>query len=111
MKLKKYHEFIGTLEKYEIVEDELRLRFTIEYKMELPRDAFPTTELDDCIQRQIGIFNNDGDYRLRKFPRGIDVFKSESCPKCEKQKECSKEGLELFNCLLKKIVELKKKHE
>ena len=109
MKLRKYHEFIGTLEKYKIVDDELHLQFVIEYKMELPKDAIPITELDDCIQRKIGIFNNDGDYRLRKFPRGIDIFKYESCPKCEKQKECSKDGLELLCCLLKKINELKKK--
>jgi len=109
MKLEKYHEFVGTLTKYEKTESELLLTFTIEYKIELPRDAISQEELDDCFYRKIGIFNNDGDYRLRKFPRAIDEFKSESCVTCDKQKLCSKDRLELFNCLLKKINGSKRK--
>jgi hypothetical protein len=112
MILKNYHEIVGTLESYKEKDDILQLVVKIEYNLELPKNAIPKEELDDCMDRKIGIFNNAGDYRLRKFPRAIENFKNEQCPRCETKDQCSKDGKELFYCLLRKINELsyKKKH-
>ncbi len=109
MNLKTYHEIVGTLESYSEKNNELNLLFQIHKTIEPPQDAIPKKELDDCINRRIGIFNNDGDYRLRKFPKPIEKFKSEKCLKCNKQEHCSKDGIELTYCLISKINELKSK--
>ena len=109
MKLKNYHEIVGTLEEYMQENDKTRLVFQIQKTIELPREVIPKEELEDCINRKIAIFNNDGDYRLRKSPKPIEKFKSENCPKCSKQEQCSKDGLEITNCLMSKINELRRK--
>jgi hypothetical protein len=54
---------------------------------------------------------NKGDYRLRKFPTPIDNFKEENCPFCEKRNGCSKDGKELFYCLLEKVSELPRRKQ
>ena len=109
MKLKDYHEFVGTLESYTQEPNCIRLVFRIEQTIELPVGAIPKMELDDCLNRKIGIFNNQGDYRLRKCPKPVDNFKEENCPSCEKRNGCSKEGKELFYCLLEKVSELSRR--
>lgn len=106
MKLKEYHEIVGTLETYTHEEDCIKLVFKIQTTIELPIGAIPKKELDDCINRKIGIFNNQGDYRLRKFPMPIEHFKHEECPSCEKRDQCSRDGEELFYCLLHKVSKL-----
>jgi len=68
MKLGDYHEMVGTLEKYIQEDNCIKLVFKIQTIIELPIGAIPKNELDDCINRKIGIFNNKGDYRLRKLP-------------------------------------------
>jgi hypothetical protein len=109
MKLKDCHEIVGTLDSYTQEQDCIRLVFRIQQTIEVPIAAIPKKELDDCINRKIGIFNNQGDYRLRKFPKPVDNFKEENCPFCEKRNECSKDGKELFYCLLYKVSELSQK--
>jgi hypothetical protein len=79
MKLKDYHEIVGTLEKYTQEEDCIKLVFKIQTTIELLIEAIPKKELNDCINRKIGIFNNKGDYRLRKVPMPIEHFKHEEC--------------------------------
>jgi len=111
MKLKEYHEFVGTLERYTQEEDCIKLVFVIHTTVELPIGAIPKKELDDCINREIGIFNNQGDYRLRKVPMPIDEFKNEECLSCEKRDQCTRDGEELFYCLLHKVSELKRKKQ
>ena len=85
MKLKKYHKIVGTLESYIQENDKTRLVFQIQKTIELPQKAIPKEELEDCISRKIAIFNNDGDYRLRKSPKPIEKFKDEKCSLCDKQ--------------------------
>jgi hypothetical protein len=111
MKLKEYHEFVGTLERYTQEDDCIKLVFVIHTTVELPIGAIPKKELDDCINRKIGIFNNQGDYRLRKFPMPIEHFKNEECSSCEKRDQCSRDSEELFYCLIQKVSELKRKKQ
>jgi len=85
MKLNTYHEIVGTLENYSKEDNKINLIFQIHKTIALPLNAISDEELEDCINRRIGIFNNEGDYRLRKFPKPIEEFKSETCPKCSKQ--------------------------
>jgi len=106
MKLNDYEEIVGTLENYTQEQDSIKLVFKIQTTIELPVGAITKDELDDCISRKIGIFNSKGDYRLRKFPTPIENFKNENCPSCEKQNQCSRDGEELFYCLLNKVCEL-----
>jgi len=111
MELKDYHEIVGTLESYSQEHDCFRLAFRIQQMIEVPIDAIPKRELDDCIKTKIGIFNNQGDYRLRKFPRPIDNFKEENCPSCKKRNQCTQDGKELFYCLLHEVsVLVREKH-
>jgi len=109
MKLKEQQEIVGTLEKYTIADGGIRLLFQVYKTIELPKCAIPKEELDDCVDRKIAIFNNSGEYRLKKYPRALETFLKEECPVCVQQKGCSKEGLELFNCLLKRLSEASKK--
>ncbi len=109
VKLKDHHEIVGLLEKYTLEPDCIRCLFRIEQVVELPKGAIPIQELDDCINRKIGIFNNQGEYRLRKCPKPVDNFKEENCPICEKRNTCSKEGRELFYCLLEKVSEMSRR--
>ena len=109
MKLNTNHEIVGTLESYSKEDNKINMVFQVHKTIELPLNAIPDEELEDCINRKIGIFNNEGDYRLRKFPKPIDGFKSENCPKCSKQEQCPKDGLEITYCLVNKISELRRK--
>ncbi len=61
MILKDYHEMVGTLQKYTQEHDCIKLVFKIEKTIELPIDAIPKNELDDCLNRKIGIFNKKGE--------------------------------------------------
>lgn len=77
MKLKNYHEIVGTLESYIQENDKTRLVFQIQKTIELPQKAIPKEELEDCINRKIAIFNNNEDYRLRKSLKSIEKLKDE----------------------------------
>jgi hypothetical protein len=90
-------------------EDCIRLVFRIERTIQLPVGAIPKKELDDCVNRKIGILNVEGHYRLRKFPTPVENFKKENCLTCEKQFQCSKDDKEVFYCLLHKVSELMNK--
>lgn len=111
MKLKDYHEIVAVLESYTQESDCIRLVFRIEQIIELPKDTIPKNELDDCINRKIGIFNNQGNYRLRRFPTPVENFKKENCASCEKHEQCSKDEREVFYCLLHKVSELTNKKQ
>ena len=61
MELKEYNEIVGTLENYTQEQDSIKLVFKIQTTIELPVGTIPKNELDDCINRKIGIFNNKGE--------------------------------------------------
>ena len=111
MKLKDYHEIVGILKNYIQEQDSIKLVFKIEKTIELPIGAIPKNELDDCLNREISIFNNKGDYRLRKFPTSVENFKKGTCPSCEKRNICSRDGEEFFYCLLQKLSELSRNEQ
>lgn len=67
MKLKNYHEIVGTLENYEENKDTIELQFVFKQTIELPKNEISTKELERCKQKEIGIFHLDNKYYLRKI--------------------------------------------
>ena len=109
MKLMDNHEYVGTLESYVREDDCIKLVFVNRTTVELPLGAIPKEELDECIDKKIGIFNNQGDYRLRKYSMPIEHFKNEECPSCNNQDSCIRDGEALSHCLRNKTSKMKEK--
>lgn len=66
MKLKNYHEIVGTLENYEEKEDSIELNFVFKQSVEIPKNAITIKDLEDCRQKNISILHLDEKYYLNK---------------------------------------------
>lgn len=66
MKLEKNHEVVGTLSGIETNEHHMKLEFTLHKDYEIPIGALSEEKLRAMIGERIGIFNSNGDYRVRR---------------------------------------------
>lgn len=65
--LESYHEVVATLKKIEIKDDCLKLLFTMDREIEVPKSAFSHDELLKFIDEKIGIIRIGDTYRLRRI--------------------------------------------
>ena len=69
MKLENFHEIVGTLSKVESNGQHMKVEFMIRKVYEIPLDAISIEKLESAIGNRVGIFNCDGNYRIRKANR------------------------------------------
>jgi len=62
-------EIIGTLASVKDENNKTKLVFTICKEIEIPESAIPREKLEGFIGERIGVFNCDGEYRIRKIRR------------------------------------------
>ena len=67
MILQDCNEIVGTLEKYTEEKDILKLVIKIQHIINIPFNAISKEELDNCLNKKIGIINIDENYKLRKI--------------------------------------------
>ena len=65
MELKLNHEVVGTLSNVVKEKNQIKLIFNIITEIELPLDALSSEQIDDFLDKRIGIINSDGIYKIR----------------------------------------------
>ena len=66
MKLRANHEVVGTLTDVVYENDCAKVVFSIRKEIGLPAEAIPREVLKNSIGKRVGIFNCDGEYRIRE---------------------------------------------
>jgi len=66
MRLEENHEVVGVLSKVKSNEQHIKLDFTIHKTYEIPIDAISEKALQDMVGARVGVFNCNGDYRVRR---------------------------------------------
>jgi len=66
MKLENYEEIIGMLANIKTIDkNNIETTFSIKKMIELPINDFKQSKLFSLIGKRIGIFNNNGEYKIR----------------------------------------------
>lgn len=67
MKLKPCQEIVGTLIEIKPIADQIKLVFQVRKIVEIPRYVIAREKLEGFIGQQIGIFNYNDNYKVRKI--------------------------------------------
>jgi len=67
--LKPFHEIVGQLMDIQKENNHIRLVFSINKEIDIPAQVFIEKELELLIGKRIGLFNNNGNYKIRKIKR------------------------------------------
>ena len=67
MKLNPYVEIVGTLVDICFKEDTIILLFSFPKEIEIPSDAILEQKLKSALGKRIGIFNLNGEYKMREI--------------------------------------------
>ena len=69
MQLKPYQEIVGNLTDIKSNEVYNKAIFSMIMEVDIPRDAIEVAELKNYIGERIGIFNNNGEIRIKKMKK------------------------------------------
>ena len=69
MKLKLNHEMVGIMSDVLKEKNQIKLIFNIITEIEVPLDAFPNIQLEDFLDKRIGILNLDGIYKIKHIKK------------------------------------------
>ena len=62
---KPLQEVTGILSRVLKIKNHIRLVFTVQLEIDIPKDAITEDQLQNLLDRNIGIINIDGDYKIR----------------------------------------------
>jgi len=65
MKLAQNNEIVGTISEVRDEDDCIKMMFSLQKELEIPKNAISPEELKDLISKRVGIINCDGRYMSR----------------------------------------------
>lgn len=71
MQLKNGQEIIGMLKEIQIDDENIKTIFIIKKEIDIPKDKIQFKDLQELIEKQVGILNIDGIYKIRKIGREV----------------------------------------
>lgn len=84
MRLDNYQEIIGTITSIKQSEGIIHVIFTIKTTIDLPASIISVEELQKLLGKQVGIFNNAGDYKISIIQGNNETIKKTSVFSLEK---------------------------
>ena len=69
MHLNVFSEIVGTLTDVVFKEGKMVISFSLSQEIEVPNEAIQKEKIENLIGKKIGLFNNNGNYKIRKIKK------------------------------------------